>query len=517
MRNELLALLAAILVGTALSHAQSADAPEAVLGPPMPLKTDPALGTPIPTKPAMLPDPDPRLIDRTKRPPATPGAILSTPAMLPDPAPRAVNRDDRTAPLAETGTSKSGPAGAEASAPARPLPNGPASAPTAAPATTPTTAPMENWDIAPPRPTTSAWFSVDYLLWWMRGAPSGGPLVTVGGAGDPVPGALGQPNTRVALGDGPMRYGAFSGLRLRGSVPLDNDLSLEGGYLVLERRTAHFGTASDPAGSPVIARPVINAQTLLPSSYIDSFPGAVAGSTVVDARARLQGYELNLAANAFRDARTRVDLFAGFRMLDLNESLTVVDSLTAMTPTALTFNGSAVPTGSQISDFDGFHATNHFYGGQVGGRWTWQGEALSLSAVAKLAVGSTVQHATIAGESFLQMPGAAAPVSAVGGILAQPTNLGRHAHSVCSVVPEAGLEVGYQLTPRLRATLGYSLLYWTNVARPGDQTDRVVNPTPVPTDPGFGMGFGPARPALPLLRESDFWVQGLNLGLMLRF
>ena len=86
-----------------------------------------------------------------------------------------------------------------------------------------------------------------------------------------------------------------------------------------------------------------------------------------------------------------------------------------------------------------------------------------------------------------------------------------------SVVPETGLQLGYQVTPWLRATVGYTLIYWTHVARPGNQTDRTVNPALVPTDPLFGIGGGPARPALPAVRESDFWVQGVNFGLVLTY
>src|SRR5439155_624080 len=82
--------------------------------------------------------------------------------------------------------------------------------------------------------------------------------------------------------------------------------------------------------------------------------------------------------------------------------------------------------------------------------------------------------------------------------LALPSNIGHYYRSTFSVVPETGIEIGYRLTPRLRGTVGYRLLYWTQVARPGNQTDRTVNPAQVQTDAGVGIGGGPARPALPL-------------------
>ena len=58
-----------------------------------------------------------------------------------------------------------------------------------------------------------------------------------------------------------------------------------------------------------------------------------------------------------------------------------------------------------------------------------------------------------------------------GGQLALPSNMGTHSSQQFSVMPEIGFTLGYDLTPRLKATAGYTLLYWSNVARPGDQID----------------------------------------------
>jgi len=80
------------------------------------------------------------------------------------------------------------------------------------------------------------------------------------------------------------------------------------------------------------------------------------------------------------------------------------------------------------------------------------------------------------------------------------------------------LTLGYDLTPRLKATVGYTLLYWTNVARPGDQIDLNVDPRQFPP-------VNPLQPPPPTataqpafaLHTSDFWAQGLNVGLDYRF
>ncbi|MCH8839334.1 MAG: BBP7 family outer membrane beta-barrel protein [Planctomycetes bacterium] len=92
----------------------------------------------------------------------------------------------------------------------------------------------------------------------------------------------------------------------------------------------------------------------------------------------------------------------------------------------------------------------------------------------------------------------------------QPTNAGDYSRNKFSVIPEIGATVGFQLTPRLRLTGGYTLVYWGNVVRPGDQIDLHVNPTylasplPNPLLPPFSPAFA--------FNETDFWAQGVNIG-----
>jgi hypothetical protein len=62
--------------------------------------------------------------------------------------------------------------------------------------------------------------------------------------------------------------------------------------------------------------------------------------------------------------------------------------------------------------------------------------------------------------------------------------------------------------------VGYSLIYWSRVVRPGDQIDLDVNPDYLP--PATTPVTGPARPRF-VFRESDFWAQGLSVGGDLRW
>lgn len=168
----------------------------------------------------------------------------------------------------------------------------------------------------------------------------------------------------------------------------------------------------------------------------------------------------------------------GFRYADLEEKLTLVNSTTD-----LLFPSTTVLT-------DQFGTRNQFYGGQLGGRVSWAGERFSVEASAKVALGATHQGSiTQAG------PGATTPGTFPGGFFAQPTNIERSTSDAFSVIPSVDLKVGYQITPRLRGTVGYDFLYWSNVVRPGDQIDRSINLTQSPVlTPGQ---WNPRRPGRP--------------------
>jgi hypothetical protein len=373
----------------------------------------------------------------------------------------------------------------------------------------------------PPTPSDNGglsgpWVNADYLLWWVRSGPSGGPLVTRASAADAVPGALLEPGTRTLFGDAPLDWGTFSGMRIGAGLPIAGGLSLEGSYFLLETRSVNFLAVSDPTGNPIITRPVVNAQTGLQNSYITSFPGVVAGSTAVDAQTHLQGYELNLAANLLNNSALRLDVLGGFRALDLREGLVVGDNLVSLVPGAVTFLGVPTASGSTLTDFDSFGTSNHFYGGQIGGRLTWQEERFSVGLTGKVALGDTQELVLIDGATTLHTPGAAS-VTVPGGVLTQTSNIARYYRSTFGVVPEGSLDLGYQVTPWLKFTVGYTFLYWNRVARPGSQIDHTVNPALVASDEGFGMGGGPARPGLSSIQGSSFWAQGVTFGLVFQF
>lgn len=359
------------------------------------------------------------------------------------------------------------------------------------------------------------WISGDYLGAWFKTFRIPTPLVTLGSAADLNPGALGQPGTRVLFGGNQVDFGYYHGFRGEVGMWLDegNYYSIDaGGFFILPQHE-HFFAASNNAGLPVLARPIVNVNNGLQEALITSLPGTASGSVAVDLRSQLFGYDANIRRHFLVGRRLHCEALTGFRSLHLEEDLKITDRLQPLGPGTLSFRGNAVDVGSVIADEDRFNTANRFYGWQLGGRVRCEMERVSMDFYTKTSVGISDQSLRITGMSSLNSPGG--NESAPGGILALPSNIGDHSRKVFTAVPEVGVNLGVDLTSKLRARAGYSFLLWTNVLRPGTDIDPVVNPGLIPTDPGFGPG-GPARPAFKL-EGQVFWVHSFSVGLELHY
>ena len=82
---------------------------------------------------------------------------------------------------------------------------------------------------------------------------------------------------------------------------------------------------------------------------------------------------------------------------------------------------------------------------------------------------------------------------------------------IFAVVPEVRVGVGYRLTDCIQVTVGYNLMWWTNVVRAGDQIDLAVNPNQLPPV------VGPIAVQAPGIRDTTMWVQGLSLGVLFNY
>ncbi len=83
-------------------------------------------------------------------------------------------------------------------------------------------------------------------------------------------------------------------------------------------------------------------------------------------------------------------------------------------------------------------------------------------------------------------------MTAPSGFVASGSNSGQFTRDRFAVVPELGINVGYQITRHVRASVGYTFLYWSSIVRPGDQVDLGLSGTQIRTDSRFNPAAGPA-------------------------
>jgi hypothetical protein len=261
----------------------------------------------------------------------------------------------------------------------------------------------------------------------------------------------------------------------------------------------------------------------------------------------LQGGEANVTFNLSRGRNWTVDALVGLRFVDLQEKLSISTDLRQAHNSETIFDPAlGLPTGAlpvvvsfvgTVDRTDNYETRNNFYGGQIGARGSYSWGRLSLEGGAQVGIGTMHESADISGltvKSGVTSNSPTMPIflagipltvasgpgqitspninTAYGGVFSQ-SNAGHYTHNAFAVVPEANLKLRYNFNERWSASLGYSFLYMSSVARPGDQINRVVNPLSLSVP-----ATGTLLPNPPYqIHSSDYWAQGFDLGLMFRF
>jgi hypothetical protein len=349
------------------------------------------------------------------------------------------------------------------------------------------------------------WARAEYLLWGIKDS-SFPPLISTGPASDPRPGSLDSASTHVLFGGPNVSNRDRNGGRFFGGwwFAEQNEFGVQAGYFFLGGRSV--GTFQSSPGNPVLARPFFNANAGIQDASLIAFPGIASGNVKVDVPSFLQGAEANLTGAFWQASSFRLEGLAGFRYLNLEEGLHIAENVQVGAT-------SPVFAGNQILITDVFDTHNNFYGGQLGARAEYRRKRWFVNVLTKVALGDANQVVAIRGLTTVNTQ----PLtSANAGLLAVASNSGRFTRDNFAVVPEVNANVGFQITQRLRGFIGYSFLYLSRAARPGDQVDTAVNVNQVPTSATYGVVGGQARPQF-VFRSSDFWAQGVNFGLEFRF
>lgn len=355
------------------------------------------------------------------------------------------------------------------------------------------------------------WVEAEYLAWACSSTHLP-PLVTTSDPGTSVAdaGVLGKDNTAILFGNADYHGDFRSGGRLTGGYWFtpEHRLGIEGSYFQVDGGDAEFLAMGD--GTNILARPIVDAATGLPAAILVSYPGLQVGDIAVKSDMDLLGAEA-LLRYAFRQGEgNRLDVVAGYRYQRLADRLIVADG----------YDLARAPGATETTSFfryDGLASENEFHGGELGVLGRWWGCRWALQALGKVALGGTRTNATVAGqtEQLVTYDDVTIdPVSTLyqGGILALPSNQGSYGQTELAAVGELGLRVEYALNKQCRLMLGYSVIYWSSVARIADSIDVQIDRAQIPpavkpsaVSPGFAF------------HNTDFWAQGLNAGVHIDF
>ncbi len=376
------------------------------------------------------------------------------------------------------------------------------------------------------------WLRTDFAFAFAKGDPVPA-LVTTAPAGTPStalppPGALGRPDTTILFGDRRIDNNFRPGGRIRGGFYFDpcQLVGFNFDYFALGNVGSHF-SATGVNGAPILMRPFFDVAPGQNRERVEivSFPNTLDGTVSVDTVSRFQtvspllrfnfgcrdrcdtgcGYGCDSCGtngcDPCRPARPYVNwaFTGGYRWARLDDSVDITENLVAT-------DGS----GNNFIVRDGFSSRNYFNGADFGilseayfGRWV-------LETQGRIALGNNHKVVHIKGQTITN----GTPL--VGGLLAQQTNIGDYSRDDFASMPELDFNLGYQCTPHMRAYVGYTFLYFAQVARAGDQIDTHVDSRGVPRLNGTTT-TGLTRPAFNGFSLNDYWVQAVTLGLDCRW
>ncbi len=346
------------------------------------------------------------------------------------------------------------------------------------------------------------WVRGEYLLWWTKGMdlpPLLSLSTTSGGTSQSV------------IGDETIGDRARSGWRITfGLRPTEcTPWGAEVTYFQLGPKS--FGSYVEGDGeSTILTRPFYNLSTGEADVHEIANMSGLAGSLSLGVETKFNGVEVLFRRRVMDWCVASVDFLAGWRYNQLSDELDIYENIPEIVGTYVDIDGTTLEAGSSLRRLDQFRTRNIFNGGELGFTTEMQHCRWSIEAMMKIAFGSTQSRVSVAGSTRRTPVESTSSQTLSSGMLALPSNEGVYTQSSFTMIPELGLTVGYDLTCRLRATFGYSVIYWGQVVRAGDQINLDINPTQLSTLTGL------ARPNPPF-STTDFWAQGMNFGLEYHF
>ena len=341
------------------------------------------------------------------------------------------------------------------------------------------------------------WMSSEALLWFTpnRSMPA---LVTSSDATTlPILPEGGSDNVQVLFGDD-INGEVSGGIRLDFGKKLSDNFSVGGRFWWLGNNDDSYFGSSD--GSTSLGIPYYNVSIpdndaiLLAIDPVNVNDAELEGSVVGRSQLKLWAAEAYGQLKLASVDSNSIDLIGGYSHFSISDMLSLEsESIDQQTARIRRFN-------------DYFDTENEFNGGQIGFKFAFQHGRWSASSTTKIHMGNMNQRVQIAGTSFDQTPPATA-VQASKGLFALG-NQGEYERDTFSFAPELNFKMGYAVRKNVNLTIGYSFIYFDNVALVGDVIDTNIDPLDLIPNPVV-LGTSPAFD----FNDSSLWVQGIDFGL----
>ena len=365
--------------------------------------------------------------------------------------------------------------------------------------------------------TTSPFFnrerwkvSSEYIMWWTNGFATP-PLVTTGPAASD--GIIGQTGVSVLFGNQEMGSNLQNGYRFGFTRWCGERWGIDGRFYFLGRTGDQVSFSSDTIS--MLARPFNDINPVRNFSEVIASPGVLTGGVIVESTSYAWGADISGRRKLYEGCFFNVDALIGYRYMNLTETLTITERSVRTDSTSVAPFVDANGTIHGGASFDNFRTSNRFNGGQIGlagevtrGRWVFDMRA-------SIAFGVTQGSVDIDGGQTLYYTNGNS-VTSRGGLLALDSNIGHHTSQHFAVIPEATFNIGYNITPRCRIFVGYNVIYWSHVLRPGNQIDTTIDSTRIPNFGNTNATLTTGRPGW-AANYSDYFAQGLNFGLTFRW
>ncbi len=347
--------------------------------------------------------------------------------------------------------------------------------------------------------------------------------------GRPFQGELSGPATQVLYDDDETGYGFASGFNgdVGGWFGRDSrfGLELKGLYVPETTTTQAFRSRNE---NSFLSVPYFN--TALGSEYSvvigQTLTGNAASRGLVDIGSSIDFWGIG-GGLQMRDLidcdEVDFEFVAGFRYLSLNERFWIdydtnpsVDTFFGQgTLASYLFAGGTAPAfGSRIHAQDDVQTENDFYGLDLG--MTASVEMLpnlTVKLAPSIALGAMVQDVSIFGSGMAWQPNGQM-LRTPYGVFTRPGGVGSWSETEFAVVPQIGVEFSYEVGYGISLFAGYNFLYVSSYASAGDQLDRRID---APIGPTGSYTASPRAAFRPELETTDFWANGVNLGLRFTF